>query len=326
VIVDSALYRGGTRVALDCAPHDFDRLRAGVKGPGDFVWLGLYRPSERELGEVAEAFGLHPLAVEDAVQAHQRPKLEKYDDSLFLVLKTLWYVDEDDAVETGEINVFLGRDFVVTVRHGRGSQLKDARLHLEANQALLTHGPGAVMYAVCDTVVDGYLDVVRELEIDVDEVETSVFSPERTKDSARIYTLKRELAEVRRAVQPLREPMRRLSSGEVPAVPPDARPFFRDVLDHLTQANEVGENLEALLSSAFEAHLAQISVQQNDDMRKISAGAALVVVPTLIAGVYGMNFEHMPELEWTYGYPFSLLLMAGVVSALWVFFKRSGWL
>jgi magnesium transporter len=326
VIVDSALYRGGARVAVDCEPHDFDTLRAGVESPGDFVWLGLYKPSEHELGEVAEAFGLHPLAVEDAVQAHQRPKLEKYADSLFLVLKTLWYVDEDDAVETGEINIFLGTDFVVTVRHGRGSQLQSARAHLESEHHLLEHGPGAVMYAVCDTVVDGYLDVVSELEIDVDEVETSVFSPDRTKDSARIYTLKRELAEVRRAVQPLREPMRRLASGEVPAVPEDARPFFRDVLDHLTQANEIGDNLETLLSSAFEAHLAQISVQQNDDMRKISAGAALVVVPTLIAGIYGMNFEHMPELGWTLGYPFALLLMASVAGGLWVLFKKSGWL
>lgn len=326
MIVDSALYRDGSRVDLDCDPHDVERLRAGVRGDGDFVWLGLYRPSEEELGAVAHAFGLHPLAVEDAVQAHQRPKLEKYGDSLFLVLKTLWYVDEDDAVETGEINIFLGRDFVVTVRHGSGSQLRSARTRLEAQPGLLAHGPGAVMYAVCDTVVDGYLDVVHELEIDVDEVETSVFSPERTKDSARIYTLKRELAEVRRAVQPLREPLRRLSSGDVPAVPEDARPFFRDVLDHLTQANEVGESLETLLSSAFEAHLAQISVRQNDDMRKISAGAALVVVPTMIAGIYGMNFEYMPELGWTFGYPFALLLMAAVAGGLWVLFKRSGWL
>lgn len=326
MIVDSALYRGGVRVDVDCEPHEFDRLRAGVESPGDFVWLGLYKPSERELGEVAEAFGLHPLAVEDAVQAHQRPKLEKYDDSLFLVLKTLWYVDEDDAVETGEINIFLGADFVVTVRHGRGSQLRSARTQLEGSPELLTHGPGAVMYAVCDTVVDGYLDVVAELEVDVDEVETSVFSPERTKDSARIYTLKRELAEVRRAVQPLKEPMRRLASGEVAAVPEEARPFFRDVLDHLTQAHEIDESLETLLSSAFEAHLAQISVQQNDDMRKISAGAALVVVPTLIAGIYGMNFEHMPELGWTYGYPFALVLMGAVAGGLWVLFKKSGWL
>ncbi|WP_244928227.1 magnesium/cobalt transporter CorA [Nocardioides sp. W7] len=326
MIVDSALYRAGTRVDLACEPGDFGRLRAGVENPGDFVWLGLYQPSPRELDEVAEAFGLHALAVEDAVQAHQRPKLERYEDSLFLVLKTLWYVDAEDAVETGEINIFLGADFVVTVRHGDGSQLQSARAQLETEPSLLAHGPGAVMYAVCDTVVDGYLDVMGELEIDVDEVETSVFSTERTQDSARIYTLKRELAEVRRAVQPLREPLRRLVAGEVSVIHEDARPFFRDVLDHLTQAHEIAENLESLLSSAFDAHLAQISVQQNDDMRKISAGAALVVVPTLIAGIYGMNFEHMPELEWTVGYPFALVLMASVSAGLWIWFKKSGWL
>jgi magnesium transporter len=326
VIVDSALYRAGARVDLHCAPGDFGRLRAGVENPGDFVWLGLFQPSREELDEVAAAFGLHALAVEDAVQAHQRPKLERYADSLFLVLKTLWYVDEEDAVETGEINIFLGADFVVTVRHGEGSQLHSARAHLEAEPHLLAHGPGAVMYAACDTVVDGYLDVMGELETDVDEVETSVFSPERTQDSARIYTLKRELAEVRRAVQPLRDPLRRLVSGEVPVIHEDARPFFRDVLDHVTQAQEIGENLESLLSSAFDAHLARISVQQNDDMRKISAGAALVVVPTLIAGIYGMNFEHMPELGWTFGYPLVLLLMASVSAGLWIWFKKSGWL
>lgn len=326
MIVDSALYRAGTRVDLHCGPDDFGSLRAGIENPGDFVWLGLYQPSLHELDVVAEAFGLHALAVEDAVKAHQRPKLERYEDSLFLVLKTLWYVDAEDAVETGEINIFLGPDFVVTVRHGAGSQLQHARAQLEAEPSLLGHGPGAVAYAVCDTVVDGYLDVMGELEIDVDEVETSVFSAERTKDSERIYTLKRELAEVRRAVQPLREPMRRLAGGEVTTVSERARPFFRDVLDHLTQANDICENLETLLSSAFEAHLAQISVQQNDDMRKISAGAALVVVPTLIAGIYGMNFERMPELEWTLGYPFALVLMASVAGCLWFWFKRSGWL
>ncbi len=278
---------------------------------------------------MAAAFGLHALAVEDAVQAHQRPKLERYADSLFLVLKTLWYVDEEDAVETGEITLFLGADFVVTVRHGEGSQLHNARAQLEAEPHLLSRtAQEPSMYAVCDTVVDGYLEVMGELEIDVDEVETSVFSPERTqdRDSARIYTLKRELAEVRRAVQPLRDPLRRLVSGEVPVIHEDAAPFFRDVLDHVTQAQEIGENLESLLSSAFDAHLARISVQQNDDMRKISAGAALVVVPTLIAGIYGMNFEHMPELGWTFGYPLVLLLMASVSAGLWIWFKKSGWL
>ncbi len=171
---------------------------------------------------------------------------------------------------------------------------------------MLTHGPSAVIYAVCDTVVDAYTEVVDYLQEDVDEVEASVFSSQRTRDSARIYTLKREIAEVRRAVLPLREPMRRFASGMVPGVDAETAPFFRDVVDHLTQAAEIVDNLDGLLSTAFDAHVAAISVQQNDDMRKISAGAAIVVVPTLIAGIYGMNFDHMPELHWSFGYPFAL--------------------
>ena len=235
--------------------------------------MGLYQPSEIELDEVAEAFRLHPLAVEDALNAHQRPKLDNYDDSLFLVLKTLWYVDEDDAVETGEINLFVGTDFVVTVRHGRGSAA--AGTHGTTSRRSPTCSATArraVVYAVCDVVVDGYVDVVDELQVDVDEVEKSVFSPARTNDSVRIYTLKREISEVRRAVLPLREPMRRFAAGAVPQVHEEAAPFFRDVADHLAQAAEVVDTLDSLLSTAFDAHLARISVQQNDDMRKISAG------------------------------------------------------
>ncbi len=326
MIVDSAVYRQGARLQVDCHSHDYDALRRTAAEQDGFVWVGLYQPSEMELQDVAGAFGLHKLAVEDAFKAHQRPKLELYDDSLFLVLKTLWYVDEDDAVETGEINMFVGHDFVVTVRHGRGSQLQSARSFLEHSEHVLTHGPSAVIYAVCDTVVDAYVEVVDYLQEDVDEVEESVFSEMRTKDSARIYTLKREIAEVRRAVLPLREPLRRFASGLVPGIESEAAPFFRDVVDHLTQAAEVVDSLDTLLSTAFDAHLASISVQQNDDMRKISAGAALVVVPTLIAGIYGMNFEHMPELGWTIGYPFAVLLMVGVSAFLFWFFKRSGWL
>ena len=326
VIVDSALYRKGQRITVDCFPHEFDKLRGEATEEGDFVWVGLYKPSKGELDDVAEAFHLHPLAVEDALKAHQRPKLERYDDSLFLTLKTLWYVDAEDAVETGEINLFAGRDFVITVRHGRGSELHSARSRLEGQEAVLTHGTSAVIYAVCDTVVDGYRSVVDELQTDVDEIETSVFSTARTDDSTRIYVLKREIAEVRRAVLPLRDPMSRFADAQVLGVPPEAGPFFRDVLDHLNRAAEVVDNLDSLLSSAFDAHLARVTVQQNDDMRKISAGAALVVVPTLIAGIYGMNFEHMPELGWYLGYPFALLLMAGVSGLLWLFFKKSGWL
>jgi magnesium transporter len=326
VIVDSALYRKGERIEVECFPHEFDKLRSEATEEGDFVWVGLYKPSASELDDVAEAFGLHPLAVEDALKAHQRPKLERYDDSLFLTLKTLWYVDAEDAVETGEINLFAGRDFVISVRHGRGSELHSARSRLETDTAVLTHGTAAVIYAVCDTVVDSYGEVIDELQVDVDEIEASVFSPARTDDSNRIYVLKREIAEVRPAVLPLREPMRKFAEGVVSGVDRQAGPFFRDVLDHLNQAAEVVDSLDSLLSTAFDAHLARISVQQNDDMRKISAGAALVVVPTLIAGVYGMNFEHMPELGWALGYPFALCLMVLASGALWVLFKKSGWL
>jgi len=326
VIVDSALYRKGGRVDVDCAPQDLHELRSRITDAGDFVWVGLHQPTEAELEDVAIAFGLHPLAVEDAFKAHQRPKLERYEDSLFLVLKTLWYVDEDDAVETGEINVFVGEDFVVTVRHGKGSQLQSARTFLESDETVLVHGPSAVVYAVCDTVVDGYMAVVDELQIDVDEVEESVFSPARTNDSVRIYTLKREIAEVRRAVMPLRDPMRRFATGAVQGMDEQAAPFFRDVADHLSQAADVVETLDGLLSTAFDAHLARISVQQNDDMRKISAGVGLVAAPTLIAGVYGMNFAYIPELRWDLGYFFALFLMFGTSGALWVWFKKSGWL
>jgi magnesium transporter len=323
VIVDCALYRDGERAA---GGTHWQELRAKADVDGDFVWIGMHDPSEEEMREVAEVFELHPLAIEDAMQPHQRPKLERFGDLVFLVLKTLWYVDEHDAVETGEIAMFLGADFVVTVRHGQGNELHSAREELESSRRVLAHGPGGVMYAVIDRVVDEYLDVVDELVVDVDEIESSVFSADRTNDSARIYVLKRELAEVRRAVLPLREPVARLVTGDVPGVPENSTPFFRDVADHLARAAETVDSLDSLLSTAFDAHLAQISVQQNNDMRKISAGAALVVVPTLIAGVYGMNFEHMPELEWTYGYPFALALMAVVAAGLWVLFKKSGWL
>jgi magnesium transporter len=326
MIVDSAVYRQGRRVEDDLAAGDLASIRKLAKEPGDFVWVGLHEPNEEELATVRNEFDLHPLAVEDAYHAHQRPKLERYEHTLFLTLKSLWYVDEDDAVETGEINMFVGPDFVITVRHGSGSELHSARRDLEAKSAVLTHGPSAVVYAVCDRVVDGYLAVMDALEEDVDEVETSVFSPQRTNDSARIYTLKREIAEARRAVLPLREPMRRFATGAVPGIDEKSAPFFRDVLDHLTRAAETVDGLDQLLSTAFDAHIAQISVQQNEDMRKISAGAAIVVVPTLIAGVYGMNFHHMPELAWTYGYPYAIALMAAAVVLLWMWFKHSGWL
>ena len=325
MIVDNALYHQGARVGLGTEDESLGHARVPCDD-GDFQWVGLHDPTADELELVARTFDLHPLAVEDAGDSHQRPKLERYGDTLFLVLKTLWYVDAEDAVETGEINMFVGPDFVVTVRHGPGIDLASSRRDLEHRAKVLEHGPMAVMYAICDRVVDEYEKVGAALEEDVDEVEESVFSPARTNDSSRIYTLKREIAEVRRAVMPLREPMRRFASPATDGIDEGTATYFRDVADHLQRVSEVIDNLDILLSTAFDAHLARISVQQNDDMRKISAGAALVVVPTLVAGVYGMNFDHMPELHWTYGYPFALVLMTGMVLGLFAWFKKSGWL
>lgn len=326
VIVDNALYRRGQRVEVGCEAADLEEVRRACGPEGDFVWLGLLDPDAAEMERARSVFGLHPLAVEDALEAHQRPKMERYGDTVFVVLKTLWYVDDEDAVETGEIHLFVGPDFVVTIRHGEGTELHHARKDLESRPDVLAHGPGAVLWAVCDRVVDAYEEVVTELQTDVDEVEISVFSDARTRDSARIYRLKRELSEMRRAALPLREPMRKLAHAEVEGVVPAAAEYFRDVSDHLIRVVETIDALDNLLSTAFDAHLASISVQQNDDMRKISAGAALIVVPTLIAGVYGMNFDTMPELHWTYGYPYALTLMALSALVLWRLFKRSGWL
>ncbi|HET7193728.1 MAG TPA: magnesium/cobalt transporter CorA [Nocardioides sp.] len=325
MIVDNALYRNGVRVSVDCEISDLAAVRKRC-GPDDFVWVGLHEPEQAELDEVAEIFGLHPLAVEDAVKAHQRPKLERYEDSVFLILKTLWYVDAEDAVETGEINVFVGSDFVVTVRHGTGGSLHRARRALEDREKVLAHGPSAVVYAVCDEVVDAYEAVAESLQEDVDEVEISVFSEERTNDSARIYVLKRELAEMRRAVFPLREPINRFISGSVRGVDPEAAPYFRDVGDHLARVSEVVDSLDSLLSTAFEAHMAQISIQQNDDMRRISATIGLIAAPALIGTIYGMNFQNMPELRWHLGYLFALGLMVLASLTVWILSKRAGWL
>jgi magnesium transporter len=326
MIVDSALYRDGVRVTVDCHKTELEKVRDAATGDHDFVWVGLHDPEAEELDRVARAFSLHPLAVEDALKAHQRPKLERYDDGLFLALKTLWYVDEDDAVETGEINLFVGRSYVVTVRHGKGSELHTARLDLEERTAVLGHGPSAVVYAVCDRVVDEYEAVASSLEEDVDQVESSVFSPDRTQDSQRIYVLKRELAEVRRAVNPLREPMKRFATGSVAFVTQESAPFFRDVTDHLVRVSESVETLDGLLSTAFDAHIARISLQQNEDMRKISAWVAIAAIGTLVAGIYGMNFVNIPELHWHFGYYYALGLMVGAAVVLWALFKRSGWL
>lgn len=325
MIIDCAVYHRGQRIDDPAHREDVAAARKSAEEHDGFLWLGLYEPDEGELQDAAKELGLHPLAVEDAVKAHQRPKIERYDDAYFMIIKTLWYVDEGDAVETGEVAVFVSPRYLVTVRHGEGSRLEHVRRRIEAEQETLGHGPLAALYAILDEVVDAYELVTDELETDVDEVEQSVFSDERTRDSDRIYRLRREVLEVRRAVVPLNEPLTRFVSddrGQLGA----ALPFYRDVADHLARAADTVESLDHLLDNALQAYLARLSVQQNDDTRKISAWAALFLAPTLVAGIYGMNFDAMPELHWALGYPFALGLMVAVSYGLWLAFKRSGWL
>ena len=322
MIVDSAWYHDGERRPVDLSDGGLAELR----GQGGFVWIGLHEPSADEMARVGSLLDLHDLAVEDACKGHQRPKVEPYDDMLFIVLKTLWYVDETDEVETGQVSIFLGHDYVVTVRQGLGVELATVRGDLEEKSHLLQHGPTSVAYSVADRIVDGYERVAGELEIDVDEVEASVFSPGRTQDSKRIYVLKREIGEFRRAVHPLRAPMQRFSEAGHAHLHEDSAEFWRDIADHVDRVSDVVDSLDALLSTAFEAHLARISVSQNEDMRKISAWAAIAAVGTLIAGIYGMNFDYMPELHWEYGYALVLGVMLVASVLLHRAFKRSGWL
>jgi magnesium transporter len=331
VIVDCAIYRHGIRTE---GPEDLSDALTEARAAGGFVWIGLYEPSEKEFDLVTREFALHPLAVEDALKAHQRPKLEVYDDSLFMVLKPVVYEPESDTVSAGEVMVFVGDSFVVTVRHGEGSPLAAVRRRLEEEPEMLDKGPTAVLYAIADATVDHYLEVATELQTDLEELEAEVFLPEgggSRGTASRIYTFKRQILEFRRATGPLALPLTRLAGtgsmgGAVPFVHDKARPFFRDVGDHLTRVNESVEGLDRLVSDILSAHLAQMSVRQNDDMRKISAWAAMAAVPTMIAGIYGMNFDHMPELHWLWSYPAVILLMAVLEVLLYRLFKRRGWL
>lgn len=317
------MYAEGERRDL---PKDPETVAQAIDDDHDsFGWIGLHDPSDAEMERVQRLFNLHDLAVEDALQIHQRPKVERFGDMILVVLRTLWYVDEGDAVETGQVTAFIGQRYVVTVRHGEGGELATTRHELEERASMLGHGPAAVLWAICDAIVDQYETVAEQVEFDVDEIESSVFSPERTSDAERIYRLKREVLEMRRAIDPLREPMEEFAHG-VAGLGPKASPFFRDVADHLTRVSEQTESIDVLLQSALNAHLARVSVQQNDDMRKISAWVAIAAVPTMLAGIYGMNFDNMPELRWHFGYYAVLLLMAIVCTTMYAFFRKVGWL
>lgn len=323
MIVDCALYEDGVRrpgtLAIRDCPATFD-------DPGSFVWIGLYEPTEAEFEEVRKVFGLHELAVEDAVKAHQRPKLETYDDTLFMVLKTARYDDVRESVDFGEIQIFVGEGFVVHVRHGQAAPLGEVRRRLEADPELLRHGSASVLHAIADAVVDDYEPVIRGLEDDIAEVELEVFGERGENPVKRIYFLKREVVETRAALAPLVAPLEDLHRARVQFVHEDMEEYFRDVHDHLVRLVDTVGTFDNLLSSILEANLTRVSVRQNEDMRRISAWVAMAAVPTMIAGIYGMNFEHMPELDEVWTYPAVIGLMVGVCSLMYWRFRRAGWL
>jgi magnesium transporter len=328
-LVDWAYYRDGHR---DQRSNSYvDALNRARRGDG-FVWIGLFEPDEHQLAVIGGEFGLHPLALEDATEAHQRPKLERYGETLFAVLKTVRYVPHDDltatseVVESGEVMVFCGPGFVITVRHGDHGELTGLRQQLETEPKRLAAGPGGVLHAIADHVVDSYLAVADAVQADIDQIEIEMFSPRGWRNIERVYQLKREVLELKRAVAPLTGPMRSLSTLRHPLIADETRTYFRDVDDHLLRVKEQVISFDELLSSILQAGLAQVQVAENEDMRRISAWVAILAVPTMLAGIYGMNFHNMPELTWKYGYYGLLVVMAGACFGLYRLFKRNKWL
>ena len=322
---------------VDCAVYEDGRRRDGTldleeayeqcaRDRSSWVWIGLHQPTAEEFDAVKEEFELHPLAVEDAIKAHQRPKLEEYGDNLFLVLKPARYHDEIEEVEFGEILIFMGRGFLITVGDGQTTDLAELRQPVEGDPERLRRGPAGVLHAIVDRIVDDYSPVVVGLEDDIEEVEQQAFAPDRRNPAQRIYHLKREVLELHRAVAPLVGPLDQLSSDRHEFIPEAMHSYFRDVHDHAVRTNEIVDGMREMLNSVLGANLTQVTVRQNDDVRKISAWAAIFALATTIAGVYGMNFEHMPELEWEFGYPLVVALMIGACASLYAYFKKSGWL
>ena len=329
-IVDCGLYVDGKR-----QPGEWtyaEALEAARRERHGFVWLGLHEPELDEMSAIAATYGLHELAVEDAVKAQQRPKLEQFGEVSFLVLRTARYcehaelTENSEVVETGQVMLFIGPNFLISVRHGDACRLAPVRADLEAKRDLLRQGPWAVAYAITDRVVDLYLEVADQLEDDLDVLEADVFDGQGTGRIQRIYQMKRELVEFKRAVMPLQRPLLSLTSQVNREVPQEVRRYFRDVQDHLSRTVEQVNSYDDLLNSILQARLAQVTVDQNNDMRKIAAWAAIGAVWTAIAGIYGMNFKNMPELKWTYGYPGVWAVNLGLSFILYRWFRRNGWL
>jgi magnesium transporter len=336
-VVNNAVYVDGRRTA---DPRTLEETYEALRDRGGMAWIGLYRPDVEELRSVAREFDLHELAVEDAILAHQRPKIERYGTTLFTVLRPARYIDATEEVEFGELHVFTGPDFVVTIRHAETPDLSQVRKRLEQAPELLRLGPEAILYAILDQVVDEYAPVVAGLENDIDEIEDQLFKGDPAV-SRRIYDLSREVIEFQRATQPLVPMLTSLEGGfDKYEVDLELRRNLRDVSDHVLRIVERADAFRSLLQSALTVNSTLVSQQQNEEMRnltqtsltqneevkKISAWAAIGFAPTLVGTVYGMNFTHMPELHWYYGYPFALGLMVAISVTLYILFKRRSWL
>jgi magnesium transporter len=322
MIVDSAVYVDGKRVVV---PDSLEGIYETYREKDGFAWIGLYEPTRDEFDSVAGEFGLHPLAVRDALRAHQRPKVERYGETLFVVIKAARYVEEKEVVEFGEVHAFVGPDFVVTVRYGETNELQEVRRSLEGRPDLLRKGPYAVLYAIMDRTVDDYVPVVDGLANDIDEIEVEVFESQPDV-SRRIYELSREVIRFHQATQPLAGTLESLTQEETSDIDREVRRYLRDVQDRVLRVTDQAQGFRELLQNILSVNLTLASVNQNDQVKKISAWAAILIVPTLITGIYGMNFDFMPELHWTYGYPVALLLMLTISLILYWGFKRRGWL
>lgn len=326
-VIASAAYASGKRDG-DVPLDDISEV---LKQPGTFVWIGLYEPDEPLMRKIQEEFGLHDLAIEDALAAHQRPKIERYDNSLFVVLRTAQLeaprTPEACKVEYGETHLFLGRNYVITVRHGNATSYTTVRARAESTPKLLKQGPAFVLYSVVDFIVDQYFPIVDALEGELQHLENDIFSePFSRETTTHIYKLRRDLLALKRVVSPVIEMSLRLSRFEDDLIPAATRPYFRDVYDHSIRINEMIDSVRDLLGTALEAHLSLISVSQNEDTRRLAAWAAMIAVPTMVAGIYGMNFDIMPELRWAFGYPFVVGVMVMICLTLYVKFKKSHWL
>lgn len=322
-IVNCASYKEGHRVAN----VELTGVGEVLKQPGQFVWIGLHEPGEEVLRQVQHEFGLHDLAIEDAHRAHQRPKIETYGDSLFVVLRTAQMNASHQEIEFGETHFFVGLNFIVSVRHGSSLSYTEVRARCESKPQLLRKGPAFALYSLMDSIVDQYFPVVHDLEQQLEEIEEKVFDDKPSRETtARIYHLKRELLNVKRAVSPLIDICNRLVRFDFDLIPEDTQTYFRDIYDHAIRINEMVDNTRELLSTALEANFSLISISQSEVGKKFAGWAAIIGVPTLIAGIYGMNFKFIPGSDWDYGFAFVLTLTLGSCLALFIFFKRLGWL